>query len=195
MEHRSKLIEALRQSAKALETETIYYEWTEPACCSCGVLFCALLDISEHALEMRLPTRIGHAGTNWTTTVGQHCTVTGKPVHELFQQLMAFGLTAQDIVQLEYLENPRVLARMDLQAPGKPESPVDRSWWRRVLSWVGRVASVTTKPDVVSAPPALKPDRDKPMHVAAYMRVWANLLEEEDLARPASAGSAAEAVE
>lgn len=147
----TKLITALRTAAKALEEGTFRYDWNHMENCNCGVLVCALLGTSPSELVKLIPPAPLDEDTanTWKNAVGQFCPITGTPTHLLFKKLFSFGLTASDIVDLEYMENIRVLARMDFR---------HRRW-----RWFAKIRS----------------DYKDPAFVSAYLRAWADLLTEE----------------
>lgn len=171
---KTKLITALRTTASAIEAGTFNYDWTKLAQCNCGSLFCALTGKSAAELKTKCPPQLSekHTGT-WKQLAGLHCPITGMPTQELFKELLSYGLTPQDIVNLEYLEDPRVKARMNLQKlegnePPDPLPPTKRKWYQRLSRAV--VAASTPKPKLYY---------NNKNHVAAYMRAWADLLKEE----------------
>jgi hypothetical protein len=157
----TKLITALRATAKALGESTFHYDWKYPTSCNCGSLFCALTGMSAAELKARKPKPITDATNQatWTTLVGQHCPITGIPHDELFKELFGYGLTQRDVLELEFLSNPKVLARFKLME--KPK----RKWYQRFASL----------PEVVS----VKVDFQNKHHVVVYMNAWADLLVEE----------------
>lgn len=153
---KTKLITALRTTAKALESRTLYYNWKQPESCNCGALFCALAGVSEAELESRIPDI--NAPPNWSTIVGKYCPVSGIPTNELFKELLSHGLTQADIIDLEYLRNPKVCARIT--------SPL-----------ITRAGSTWFKPWTWRNPPRV--DYQNKSNAIAYMRAWADLLTQE----------------
>lgn len=152
----TKLITALRMSANALEQGTIYYDWHKPYCCNCGVLFCALTGKSPVDLGAIRPRPIAGDSSTWQVLIGQYCPISGIPTHSLFKELFSYGLTQKDMVDLEFMRNPKVLARM------KPRTETVRRWrnlWAPVEVPVIRYDS---KVDLIS-----------------YMRAWADILTED----------------
>jgi hypothetical protein len=150
---RTKLITALRTAAAAVENETFNYDWQKASRCNCGVVACAILGKSAQELNSALPQRRG----TWTEMVGLHCPVTGIPTHEVFRSLMTAGLTQLDLVQLEWLSNPRVLEKMGkFYAPNRPVA--DALFGRKELSV----------------------DHTEPFYLVRYLRAWADLIQAED---------------
>lgn len=164
---KNKLITGLRTAANALEAGTFFYCWNNPSNCNCGVLFCALTGKSAAALEAPRPDTIGEEedGT-WETLIGQHCPITGMPTQELFKELFGYGLTQQDMINLEYLRDPEVIARMNLVDHVRETVQPRRRWYQlSAPAPVVRINNVTVRIDYKNKG-----------HVIAYMRAWADLL-------------------
>lgn len=155
---KTKLITALRTAANALENATFYYEWQQPAMCNCGSLFCALTGLSSADLKDRIPAPVSGTSYAWSRLVGQYCPITGMPTQELFSKILGYGLTTTDIVNLEFLNDEKVLARVNITKE------------KRTGIWPFR-RTITTKVDEL--------DYKNKEHVIAYMRAWADLLTEE----------------
>lgn len=167
---KTKLITSLRAAANALEQETFFYDWTNPACCNCGSLFCALTGKSSAQLNRSLPPVIKDTRPTWQNRIGQHCPITGMPADKLFRELFGYGLTARDMVNLEYLADEKVVARMNLQEVKTVTVRSPRKWFP--LNWT----SATTTKTVTQRATI---DYENKAHVIAYMRAWADLLTEE----------------
>ena len=144
----NKLITALRQTVDALDAETFAYNWNFPNQCNCGALFCALTGKTPAELDPLIPDN--GKEQDWTEKVGLFCPISALPTNELFLELYSYGLTAADMVNLEYLSDPRVLAKMTL--------PVEKKWFK--------------KPKKIQI-------YDNQKYVAQYMRIWADILSEE----------------
>lgn len=155
---KTKLITALRTTATALENDTFFYEWQQPSMCNCGSLLCSLTGMSADQLKARIPAPVSGTSYAWTHLAGQYCPITGMPEQELFRKIMGYGLTVKDIVSLEYLENERVISRMNITEE------------KRTGIWPFR-RTITTKVEEL--------DHKNKEHVIAYMRAWADLLTEE----------------
>lgn len=112
----NKLITALRLTANALEAGTFTYNWSRQSRCNCGSLFCALSGRTAIELSAAVGKRsdcVGpDRGATWTEMAGVYCPITGMTTDKLFKELLGYGLTVQDITELEYLKNPQVLARL-----------------------------------------------------------------------------------
>ena len=155
----TKLITALRTTATALENDTFYYDWTHTHSCNCGSLLCALTGKSVAEFSKDIPPHIDGKDTcaTWSDLAGQYCPITGIPTQELFRQIMGFGLTAKDLVNLEYLDDAAVVARIDTKRI-QETSKVKPGLFRRKIP--------------------TKLDYENKRHAALYMRAWADLLTE-----------------
>lgn len=158
-----RLITALRTTATALERGTFDYDWKYVARCNCGSLFCSLT--GKSAADLPIPQPIGgKIGATWKTLVGQHCPITGMPTDKLLKELLGYGLTKQDIINLEFLSDPKVVARMNIK--GKRRIRLERKWYQ--------LPRYTTVEEA-----ATKLDYNNKNRVIGYMRAWADLLTEE----------------
>lgn len=154
----TKLITALRTTAAAIENNTFDYKWERRERCNCGSLFCSLTGRSAAGLSKIIPNSVnGSTRANWTELVGQYCPISGVSEHELFRELMGYGLTPRDMIELDGLYNKEVRSRMKL----KTIQPKRR--------WYQFRAPVPYVEDI---------DYENERHVVAYMRAWADLLTE-----------------
>lgn len=109
---KTKLITALRITANAIRNGTFPYKWIEQSSCNCGALFCTLTGKSPVEMTHLIPKAMKNADPTWSILAGQYCSVTGLPKHSLFKELFGYGLTIQDIYDLEYLKNAKVVDRV-----------------------------------------------------------------------------------
>lgn len=124
MNRKEKLIDSLRIAANALKNDTIYYDWNNQCSCNAGVISQAVLGITSDELEKKRKSLFSvlsgkNDGLNsndkdyvdytWKNAVQYGCPITGKNMPEIIRDLEAAGLTREDIVHLEYLENPAIL--------------------------------------------------------------------------------------
>lgn len=166
---KTKLITALRTAATAMEDGTFYYEWHEPSCCNCGSLFCALTGKSAAELQAEIPEAIGEdTSATWENLIGQHCPITGMPTQKLFRELFGYGLTQKDMMNLEYLSDPKVIERVNINESVQEVIPSRRKWYQLR----------TPKPTVTIKNVRVKLNHENKEHVIAYMRAWADLLTE-----------------
>lgn len=121
---KAKLITALRLTANGIRNGTFPYKWTEQSSCNCGALFCTLTGKSPVEMHNMVPKVISKTDPTWSIIAGQYCSVSGVPRHSLFKELFGYGLTLQDISDLEYLKNEKVIARVE----------AGRSWFERLFN-------------------------------------------------------------
>lgn len=167
---KTKLIDALRLAASALEAGRFYYDWNEPSCCNCGALFCALTGKSAAELHAEVPEGISEdLPHTWEGLLGQYCPMSGLPTQKLFLELFSYGLTQEDVANLEYLRDDKVLARMNLSETVLERMLVKWPWY------------LLRKPKLIVKEKSIcvKPDHKNKEHVIAYMRAWADLLSEQ----------------
>lgn len=102
------LVTALRSTAARLAAGSSY-QWGHLGMCNCGHLVqtvCTLPPQRIHAVA--LSDREG----DWEALANAYCPSSGYPIDEILGQLVAFGLTTQEIGHLEKLDEPRVLAAL-----------------------------------------------------------------------------------
>lgn len=115
MNKKQNLINALNKVVDALKTDSVLYKWTQPSSCNCGLVVQALLGKNEHEIWSEfIPLQKALKGKNieqcsWKNAVHHFCSVSGKPLFEIFETLEKLGLAPKDMVHLEYLENPVIL--------------------------------------------------------------------------------------
>jgi len=148
---KTKLITALRAAASALEQDRFNYNWNYAVSCNCGVLACALTGHTPKTLVPHLPEIQYHRGSGtWTKRLAAYCPIIGQTNHALIKTLFSFGLTQDDMINLEYLDDQEVIKRI----------PRKRLWY---TLWRKR----------------RKLDYHKKADVVLYLRAWADLLQEQ----------------
>lgn len=155
----TKLITALRTAAKAIENDSFAYSWVRPARCNCGSLFCALTGKSAQQMDIMVPVIPASDNQDWTTRIGYHCPISGIPTNELFKELLSYGLTPPDMVDLEYLSNEEIKSRA--MANKRKDQPKATGWRKLFPVKIPDELNYREADDVV-----------------AYMRAWADLLTE-----------------
>jgi hypothetical protein len=120
MGNKQKLINSLHTAIKALEEDTVYYVWTNPDCCNAGVVAQAALCKSRDEIKkLRTPLfnklnslyREGEdKDMTWRSAIQRCCPITGASGFEIVENLKEAGFDKGDLVHLEYLNNPAILA-------------------------------------------------------------------------------------
>jgi len=134
--NKEKLVNALKVAINALKNDTIYYSWEVQSSCNMGVVAQALLGVNAETLtELRKPLFKDFKDLNegidrgnehyvdhtWKNAVQRFCPLTGKPIFEIIRLLEERGLSKEDIVHLEYLENEAILAGSGIERISKIE--------------------------------------------------------------------------
>jgi hypothetical protein len=124
MNRKETLVNSLRVAVNALKNDTIYYDWNKQCSCNAGVISQAVLGITSDELEKKRKSLFSviseknegrrsedkdYIDHTWKNAVQYGCPITGKNMPEIVRDLEAAGLTREDIVHLEYLENPAIL--------------------------------------------------------------------------------------
>ncbi|MFY7899319.1 MAG: hypothetical protein ACOVNY_03970 [Chitinophagaceae bacterium] len=102
------LIDALRETANRLKNGA-HYAWGNHGACNCGNLLQVVTQLSKEEILTYAQTGIGE----WTELAEDFCPTTNAPVTLLLTKLQQLGLTPTDIHNIEYLEDRKVLDKLD----------------------------------------------------------------------------------
>jgi hypothetical protein len=101
------LIQALRSTAARLSAGS-RYQWGHLGMCNCGHLVQTLCKIP--------PARIHEVALegdgDWEMLANAYCPTSGLAIDDIIGELVALGLTTDDIAHLEKLDHPAVLAAL-----------------------------------------------------------------------------------
>lgn len=115
------LVRALRATAARLRLGADY-AWTHMGACNCGHLAQTITGLSP--AEVRAITYEKPSG-EWAEQARDYCPTSGYRVDALLTVMFDLGLGPEDVVDLERLRNPAVLARM--KTPPREVSYRDRA--------------------------------------------------------------------
>lgn len=101
------LPDLLRRTADRLDAGA-HYEWGHMGRCNCG----HLVQTVTHMTSREISRAVEHKLDEWTEHARDYCEMTGSPVDDLFAALAEVGFDHRDVMQLEYLSDPRVLERL-----------------------------------------------------------------------------------
>ncbi|MEO0508736.1 MAG: hypothetical protein AAF065_02615 [Verrucomicrobiota bacterium] len=103
-----KLVEKLREAAVNLESGADY-NWGNATKCNCAHLVqCLAPDGSKDSLKAIRNTMLDE----WSEYANDYCPQSGAPTDQLLGTLYDYGMTHEDIHQLEYLSNRDVLSAL-----------------------------------------------------------------------------------
>ena len=106
-----RLAEALRAAAERIAGGAAY-QWGHMGQCNCGHL--AQVVTQRSAAEIHASAIARHTG-EWSEYANDYFGVSGALIDDVFDDLLALGLTRDDLRHLEYLSAPDVVA-----AVGRP---------------------------------------------------------------------------
>ena len=123
---KENLIKGLKTAIFALENDTIFYNWTTQSSCNCGVVAQAILHlpaddigilfdplhIKFRALTGNKEKSIEHS---WKNSIKYLCPITGKSGIDILDRLFDAGMSREDVIHLEYLENAVILKRAGIR--------------------------------------------------------------------------------
>lgn len=101
------LVSLLRETAERLDSGA-RYEWGHMGRCNCGHLVQTLTDLTDREIA----ASVDHQLDEWSEHAKDYCAQTGSRVDELFHALAEVGFNHRDVMALEYLSDPRVLATL-----------------------------------------------------------------------------------
>ena len=202
MNKKENLIKALKVAVNALENGTVFYNWIKPCSCNCGVVAQAILgktrdDVKTAFMEIENRTKPKrddktHAST-WKEGVQYLCSITGKTDVSIFNELFSIGMSPEDITHLEFLENPAILKRANLETEITTTTKIktgetikkvpvvkkEKRFWRNknVITYENQVEETfetkTTKENKLE-----KHYYCEKNNLIKYLKAWVSILEE-----------------
>src|SRR5262245_57729004 len=100
-----ELIVALRATAARLD-EGAAYQWGHLGQCNCGHLVQTVCRLDKRTIHEWALERRG----DWEELANDYCPTSGYAIDDVIGQLVALGMTTDDIGHLEKLDDPAVLA-------------------------------------------------------------------------------------
>jgi len=101
------LIAAIRSTAKNL-AESSTYQWGHMGQCNCGFLAQAITFKSDADIHAAAMNKAG----DWSEQLRDYCPNSGLPIDTIIDQLTQYGLSTQDLINLERLEDSNVRMRL-----------------------------------------------------------------------------------
>lgn len=101
------LVDALRSTAARLAADAPY-AWGHHGACNCGHLVQTLCGITPERIHRVALEREG----DWEALANAYCPTSGYAIDDVISELLAAGLTTEDLARLEKLDDPDVLAAL-----------------------------------------------------------------------------------
>jgi len=102
-----ELIQHIRTAANKL-SQSNNYEWGHMGSCNCGFLAQEITQLSRHEIH-RYAMRNNQNGGDWSEQVEGFCATSGYPMDMVISDILSTGLTRQDLINLEWLNDDAVL--------------------------------------------------------------------------------------
>lgn len=196
MQNKQKLISALNVVIKALESGTVFYNWSEAESCNCGLVVQSLIGSSVKEFSQELNDRLMKNlrdfsearkidyNPTWCNLAALYCPLTGIPTNKIFKVLYESGLTREDIGHLEYLSDPEILqrAKIDTKETEKIQKNVTKEVVEEKIEKYGifnrtrKVKSVIQK--VVKEEYTLRYFAIK-KNLLKYLKAWVEILQKQ----------------
>ncbi|MEX2568082.1 MAG: hypothetical protein WD431_19195 [Cyclobacteriaceae bacterium] len=137
------------------------YQWGHMGACNCGNLAQEITHVSKGEIHRYAMQRFG----NWSEQLNDYCPSSGLPMDLMISRLLESGLNLDDLVHLEKLSDPKILAelpvnkRREIRKNRKEDLILYLEVWLKQLEkkWVDQQAPVkipqsikTNKSEVLS---------------------------------------------
>lgn len=103
-----ELILALRHTAERLR-QGAPYRWTHQGACNCGHLAQTVTKLPREEIHRRAVEKAGDGSEHAI----EYCPKSGYPIDHIIESMLAIGRATDDLVHLERLTDPKVLARIE----------------------------------------------------------------------------------
>jgi len=112
MSHNPTLSHALRVTALRVRDDATTYRWTHQGTCNCGHLAQTLTSCDARAIHAAGLESHG----DWSEHARDYCPTSGLAIDRIMAVMFEAGVTADDLVHLERLSDPRILRRLGVGA-------------------------------------------------------------------------------
>jgi hypothetical protein len=85
------------------------YEWGHMGSCNCGHLAQVLLNMPKGEIHAAAMEKTG----DWNEQLNDYCPTSGFKIDALIFKLLELGLSEKDLMDLEYLRNENILAKIN----------------------------------------------------------------------------------
>jgi hypothetical protein len=102
------LVHAFKKAAQQLKNGQPY-QWGHMGSCNCGHLAQVLLNLNKGSIHQLAMEKVG----DWNEQLNDYCPTSGLAMDQLIWGLLEKGLSQTDLMDLEYLRNTSVLAKIN----------------------------------------------------------------------------------
>lgn len=202
MNKKEHLINSLNTAINALKNDTIYYSWSNQHSCNAGIVSQAVLGVAREELDLKRTTlfsklddynsqrrKENQLDGTWKNAVQISCSLTGKDIPQIVKDLEANGLSREDIVHLEYLNNSAILEESTIPYTDKIETRTigyetvtvaDTSFWGKIFK---RKVEID-EPILVNHVVGIEYEKNyytKKENLIKYLSAWVRILKSEPL--------------
>lgn len=100
----AQLVAAIRQTADRL-AKGANYQWGHMGSCNCGHLAQTITQLDKGHIHGAAMSRHG----DWSEQLRDYCPQSGLPLDEIIDQMIAWGLSKDDLAHLERLSDAKVI--------------------------------------------------------------------------------------
>jgi hypothetical protein len=193
MNRKEKLIQSLSTVISALENDVAQYNWTNQSQCNCGLVTQVLLGKSQTELndelerqdifnKPRFKSRIGTDALTWKNAVKVYCPIAKKPLKQIFIDLENAGLSKEDIVHLEYMDNPAIFSKSGIK-PTKTVKKEFQNGFQKVPSttFFGKLFGIKIQKPILEIREFEKAYNwyAEPKNLVKYLKAWLSILKDQ----------------
>lgn len=102
-----QLIAAIRNTAKRLN-KSQSYQWGHMGQCNCGYLTQEITQLSDAEIHKVAMNKSG----DWADQIRDYCPSSGLPMDTIIEKLTDYGLSTQDLINLERLNDSKIRKRI-----------------------------------------------------------------------------------
>ena len=197
MSRKENLIKSLNIAIRALENDTVDYNWNVQEQCNCGVVSQAILGlhVDEFHQKVKSNNLFSHKmfdkkdvggeqrPKTWKNAVKAWCPIANKPFKTIFTELTDAGLSPDDICHLEYMENKAILDKAGISTVITYNKDVQVGTnYAPSTSFLGKLFGKKIAVPVYETKTFTAPDKDfykKKENLIKYLKGWVKILKEE----------------
>jgi len=184
-EKKVTLVEALTIVVTALKNDTIYYKWKDTNTCNCGLVAQAVTRTNKDELDelylqpIASPIQVKNKSKfspTWSDMVAEYCPLTKEPVTEIFKKLFDAGMTREDIGHLEYLSDPEILEKININLDTTEKYFVKRTKTKSFLGLGFKKKTISVRVQKTRKVYYYQ----KKENLIAYLEAWIEILEDKE---------------